>query len=129
MTTLISFILGKLCHFIMEKMTLLQRLQIVQLYFENCDSVTQTQRWLCAFGSFRWIIEWTTNRFRSSYTLVDNTHLEKWRTVRQQLLGYTLCNNFWRRITVHILIRSNLCNLSWLAIDYVWGLLNGRRIN
>lgn len=73
----------------MNRLTPEQRLQIVQIYFERHGSIRETHRALREFygahnrPSERLIRE-TVDRFRNTFTLIDNTHPVRRRTVRTQ---------------------------------------------
>jgi hypothetical protein len=63
--------------FTMNRPTSEQRLQIVQIYFENPGSVRQTHRALRPFygrhnRTSEQVIRKTMDRFRTTHTLVDN---------------------------------------------------------
>ncbi|GFU51827.1 DUF4817 domain-containing protein [Trichonephila clavipes] len=66
-----------------------QRFQIVQFYFENNGSVRNTY---CALRPFyrrqnrpsEQLIRLTMERFRTTFTLIDNSHPQRRRTVRKE---------------------------------------------
>lgn len=73
----------------MNRLTPEQRLQIVQIYFENHGSVRETYRALRPiYGRHNrpseQLIRITINRFRTTHTLVDNVHPQRRRTVRTE---------------------------------------------
>ena len=73
----------------MNRLTPEQRLQIVQIYYENNGSVRATHRALRPiFGRHNRpsesLIRLTMDRFRTTFTLVDNTHPQRRRTVRTE---------------------------------------------
>ncbi|GFX87465.1 transposable element Tc3 transposase [Trichonephila clavipes] len=73
----------------MNKLTPEQRFQIVQFYFENNGSVRNTYRTLRPFyrrqnRPSQQLIRLTMERFRSTFTLIDNSHPQRSRTVRTE---------------------------------------------
>ncbi|XP_054745598.1 uncharacterized protein LOC129249937 [Anastrepha obliqua] len=73
----------------MNRLTPEQRLQIVQIYYENKGSVRATHRALRPiFGRHNRpsesLIRLTMDRFRTTFALVDNTHPQRRRTVRTE---------------------------------------------
>lgn len=76
-------------HFNMNRLTPEQRFQIVQIYFENHGSVRSTYRALRPFYGqhnrpSEQLIRLTMERFRATFTLNDNTHPQRCRTVRTE---------------------------------------------
>ncbi|GFT49686.1 DUF4817 domain-containing protein [Trichonephila clavipes] len=73
----------------MNRLTPEQRFQIVQFYSENNGSVRNTYRALRPFyrrqnrPSER-LIRLTMERFRTTFTLIDNSHPQRRRTVRTE---------------------------------------------
>lgn len=73
----------------MNRLTPEQRLQIVQLYFENHGSVIHTYRALRPYYGphnrpSKTLIRLTMDRFCSTHTLLDNVHPQRRRTVRTE---------------------------------------------
>ncbi|GFU19028.1 DUF4817 domain-containing protein [Trichonephila clavipes] len=73
----------------MNRLTSEQRFQIVQFYFENNDSVRNTYRALRSFyrrqnRPSEQLIRLTMERFRTTFTLIDNSHPQRRRTVRTE---------------------------------------------
>ncbi|GFY26504.1 transposable element Tc3 transposase [Trichonephila clavipes] len=73
----------------MNRLTPEQRFQIVQFYFENNGSVRNTYRALRPFyrrqnRPSEKLIRLTMERFRTTFTLIDNSHLQRCRTVRTE---------------------------------------------
>jgi hypothetical protein len=73
----------------MNRLTSEERLQIVQIYFENHGSVRQTHRALRPFYGrhnrpSEQVIRKTMDRFHTTHTLVDNTHPQRRHTVRTE---------------------------------------------
>lgn len=73
----------------MNRLTPEQRLQIVQIYYKNNGSVRATHRALRPiFGRHNRpaesVIRATMDRFRTTFTLVDNAHPQRRRTVRTE---------------------------------------------
>jgi len=71
----------------MKHLTPEQRLQIVEIYFENHGSVRETHRTLRPFYGrhnrpSEQLIRLTMKRFRTTFTLLDSTHHSRRRTVR-----------------------------------------------
>ena len=80
---------GMRWHFNMVGLTPEQHLQIVQIYFENHSSVRATYRALRRFYGAHdppseQLIRETMDRFRTTFTLNDNVHPARRRTVRTQ---------------------------------------------
>jgi len=70
----------------MSRLTPEQRLQIVQIYFQNSASVRNTFRALRPFyrrqdRPSEQLIRLTVERFRSTFTLLDNMHHPRRRTI------------------------------------------------
>ncbi|GFX13199.1 DUF4817 domain-containing protein [Trichonephila clavipes] len=73
----------------MNRLTPEQRFQIVQFYFENNGSVRNTYRALRPFyrrqnRPSEQLIRLTMERFRTTFTLIDNSHPQRRRTVRTE---------------------------------------------
>ncbi|GFT24750.1 DUF4817 domain-containing protein [Trichonephila clavipes] len=73
----------------MNRLTPEQRFQIVQFYFENNGSVWNTYRALRPFyrrqnRSSEQLIRLTMERFCTTFTLIDNSHPQRRRTVRTE---------------------------------------------
>ncbi|GFV86992.1 DUF4817 domain-containing protein [Trichonephila clavipes] len=73
----------------MNRLTPEQRLQIVQFYFENNGSVRNTYRALRPFyrrqnRPSEQLIRLTMERFRTTFTLIDNSHPQRGRMVRTE---------------------------------------------
>ncbi|GFU48555.1 DUF4817 domain-containing protein [Trichonephila clavipes] len=73
----------------MNRLTPEQRFQIVQFYFENKGSVWNTYRALCPIyrrqnRPSEQLIRLTMERFRTTFTLIDNSHPQRRRTVRTE---------------------------------------------
>ncbi|GFW40845.1 DUF4817 domain-containing protein [Trichonephila clavipes] len=73
----------------MNRLTPEQRFQIVQFYFENNVSVRNTYRALRPFyrrqnRPSEQLIRLTMQRFRTAFTLIDNSHPQRRRTVRTE---------------------------------------------
>lgn len=73
----------------MNRLTKEQRLQIVQIYFENNGSVREVYRKLRPFYGrhnrpSEQLIRLTMDRFRTTFTLCDNTHPQRRQTVRTE---------------------------------------------
>ncbi|GFY13989.1 DUF4817 domain-containing protein [Trichonephila clavipes] len=73
----------------MNRLTPEQRFQIVQFYFENNGSVRNTYRALRPFyrrqnRPSEQLIRLTMERFRTTFTLIDNLHPQRRRTVRTE---------------------------------------------
>ncbi|GFX94714.1 DUF4817 domain-containing protein [Trichonephila clavipes] len=73
----------------MNRLTPEQRFQIVQFYFENNGSVRNTYRALRPFyrrqnRPSEQLIRLTIERFRTTFTLIDNSHPQRRRTVRTE---------------------------------------------
>ncbi|GFW55026.1 DUF4817 domain-containing protein [Trichonephila clavipes] len=73
----------------MNGLTPEQRFQIVQFYFENNGSVQNTYRALRPFyrrqnRPSEQLIRLTMERFRTTFTLIDNSHPQRRRTVRTE---------------------------------------------
>ncbi|GFW48757.1 DUF4817 domain-containing protein [Trichonephila clavipes] len=73
----------------MNRLTPEQRFQIVQFYFENNGSVRNTYRALRPFyrrqnHPSQQLIRLTMERFRTTFTLIDNSHPQRRRTVRTE---------------------------------------------
>ncbi|GFX38541.1 DUF4817 domain-containing protein [Trichonephila clavipes] len=73
----------------MNRLTPEQRFQIVQFYFENNGSVRNTYRALRPFycrqnHPSEQLIRLTMERFRTTFTLIDNSHPQRRRTVRTE---------------------------------------------
>lgn len=73
----------------MNRLTPEQRLQIVQFYFENNGSVRKTYRALRPFyrrqnRPSEQLIRLTMERFRTTFTLIDNSHPQRRCTVRTE---------------------------------------------
>ena len=73
----------------MNRLTPELRLQIVQFYFENNGSVRNTYRALRPFyprqnHPSEQLIRLTMERFRTTFTLIDNSHPQRRRTVRTE---------------------------------------------
>lgn len=76
-------------HFNMNRLTPEQRFQIVQIYFENRGSVRSTYRALRPFYGphnrpSEQLIRLTMERFRTTFSLNDNSHPQRQRTVRTE---------------------------------------------
>ncbi|GFU42643.1 DUF4817 domain-containing protein [Trichonephila clavipes] len=81
----------------MNRLTPEQRFQIVQFYFENNGSERNTYRALRLFyrrqnRPSEQLIRLTMERFRTTLTLIDNSHPQRRRTVRTEeaFLYYTV---------------------------------------
>ncbi|GFU34329.1 DUF4817 domain-containing protein [Trichonephila clavipes] len=69
----------------MKRLTPEQRFQIVQFYFENNGSVRNTYRALRPFyRPSEQLVRLTMERFRTTFTLIDNSHIQRRRTVRTE---------------------------------------------
>ncbi|GFV02951.1 DUF4817 domain-containing protein [Trichonephila clavipes] len=73
----------------MNRLTPEQSFQIVQFYFENNGSVWNTYRALRPFyrrqnRPSEQLIRLTMERFRTTFTLIDNSHPQRSRTVRTE---------------------------------------------
>ncbi|GFV39287.1 DUF4817 domain-containing protein [Trichonephila clavipes] len=73
----------------MNRLTPEQRFQIVQFYFENNGSVWNTYRVLRPFyrrqnHPSEQLIRLTMERFHTTFTLIDNSHPQRRRTVRTE---------------------------------------------
>ncbi|GFS82052.1 DUF4817 domain-containing protein [Trichonephila clavipes] len=73
----------------MNRLTPEQRFQIVQFYFENNGSVRNTYRALRPFyrrqnRPSEHLIRLTMERFRTTFTLIDNSHPQRRRTMRTE---------------------------------------------
>ncbi|GFY11467.1 DUF4817 domain-containing protein [Trichonephila clavipes] len=73
----------------MNRLTPEQRFQSVQFYFENNRSVRNTYRALLSFyrrqnRPSEQLIRLTMERFRTTFTLIDNSHPQRLRTVRTE---------------------------------------------
>lgn len=73
----------------MNRLTPEQRLQIVQFYFENNGSVRKTYRAIRPFyrrqnRPSEQLIRLTMERFRTTFTLIDNSHPQRRCTVRTE---------------------------------------------
>ncbi|KAL4701969.1 hypothetical protein ACJJTC_017318 [Scirpophaga incertulas] len=82
----------------MNRLTPEQRLQIVQFYFENNGSVRNTYRALRPFyprqiRPSEQLIRLTMKRFHTTFTLIDNSHPQRRRTVRTEEAIATICQN------------------------------------
>jgi len=82
LAVLMSLMFSLVCHFIMNRLTEEQRLQIVQIYFENNGSARGVYRKLRTFNRqhnclSEQLIRLTLDCFRSTFTLCDNTHRQK----------------------------------------------------
>ncbi|GFU91263.1 DUF4817 domain-containing protein [Trichonephila clavipes] len=73
----------------MNRLTPEQRFQIVQFYFENNGFVRNTYRTLRPFyrrqnRPSEQLIRLTMERFRTTFSLIDNSHPQRRRTVRTE---------------------------------------------
>ena len=73
----------------MDRLTPKQRLQIVEIFYQNNGSVRQTYRALRPFYGVHnrpseRLIRITMDRFRTTFTLNDNVHPVRRRTVRTE---------------------------------------------
>ncbi|GFT45737.1 DUF4817 domain-containing protein [Trichonephila clavipes] len=73
----------------MNRLTPEQRFKIVQFYFENNGSVRNTYRALRLFyrrynRPSEQLIRLTMERFRTTFTLIDNSHPQRRRTLRTE---------------------------------------------
>ena len=74
----------------MNRLTKEQRLQIVQIYFESNGSVREVHRKLRPFYGrhnrpSEQLIRLTMDRFRTTFTLCDNTHPQRQCALKKQL--------------------------------------------
>ncbi|GFU85907.1 uncharacterized protein TNCV_2037381 [Trichonephila clavipes] len=111
----------------MNRLTPEQRFQIVQFYFENNGSVRNTYRALRPFyrrqnRPSEQLIRLTMERFRTTFTLIDNSHPQRHRTVRTEEAIATV----ERRIEEDPNESTTIEHRNWICVHPLYGRFCGR---